>query len=37
MLWLLLEVLTALAIAIAIVWWTWPRAPKDRDGSDGPR
>jgi hypothetical protein len=27
----LLEVLAALAIAIGIVWWTFPRKPKDDD------
>jgi hypothetical protein len=39
--WVLLEVLAALAIAIAIVWWTFPKppkgdakAPKDRTGGD---
>jgi hypothetical protein len=26
--WVLLEVLLALAIAIAIVWWTFPKKPK---------
>jgi hypothetical protein len=26
--WVLLEVLAALAIAIGIVWWTFPKAPK---------
>jgi hypothetical protein len=30
--WVLLEVLAALAIAIAIVWWTFPKKPKDGDG-----
>lgn len=40
--WVLLEVLAALAIAIAIVWWTFPKppkgdvhAPKDRPDADG--
>jgi len=32
MFWLLLEAGVALAILIAIVWWTWPRAPRDKDG-----
>jgi len=26
--WVLLEVLVALAIAVAIVWWTFPKKPK---------
>jgi len=26
--WVLLEVLAALGIAIAIVWWTFPKRPK---------
>jgi flagellar basal body-associated protein FliL len=26
--WVLLEVLAALAIAVAIVWWTFPKKPK---------
>jgi len=30
--WLILEVVAALAIAIAIVWWTFPKQRKDRDG-----
>jgi hypothetical protein len=29
--WVFLEVLAALAIAIAIVWWTFPKQPKKRD------
>jgi hypothetical protein len=29
--WVLLEVLAALGIAVAIVWWTFPRKPKDGD------
>lgn len=31
MFWLLLEAGVALAILIAIVWWTWPRTPRDKD------
>ena len=27
--WLLFEVVAVLAIAIAIVWWTFPKKPKD--------
>jgi hypothetical protein len=29
---MLLEVVAALAIAVGIVWWTFPRKPKDGDG-----
>jgi hypothetical protein len=29
--WVLLEVLAALAIAVAIVWWTFPKKPKGGD------
>jgi hypothetical protein len=29
--WVFLEILAALAIAIAIVWWTIPKAPKKPD------
>lgn len=29
--WVLLEVLAALAIAIGIVWWTFPKKTKNRD------
>jgi hypothetical protein len=25
--WLLLEAAVALALLLAIVWWTWPRKP----------
>jgi hypothetical protein len=33
MFWLLLEAGVALAILLLIVWWTWPRPPRDkRDG-----
>lgn len=28
--WVFLEIAAALAIAIGIVWWTWPKKPKDR-------
>jgi hypothetical protein len=27
--WVFLEVVAALAIAIGIVWWTFPKKPKD--------
>jgi hypothetical protein len=30
--WVLLEILAALAIAVGIVWWTFPKKPKDGDG-----
>jgi len=30
--WVFLEILLVLAIAIAIVWWTFPKKP--RDGED---
>jgi hypothetical protein len=29
MLWLVLEAGVALALLIFIVWWTWPRPPKE--------
>ena len=35
MAWVFLEVLAALAIAVAIVWWTFPKKPKDREGPPG--
>lgn len=28
MIWVFLEVLLALAVAVGIVWWTWPRKGK---------
>jgi hypothetical protein len=31
--WVFLEILLALAIAVAIVWWTFPKKPKS-DGKD---
>jgi uncharacterized membrane protein YccC len=27
--WVFLEVVAALAIAVGIVWWTFPKKPKD--------
>jgi len=30
--WVFLEILAALAIAIAIVWWTFPKKPRDGEG-----
>ena len=33
--WVFFEVVLVLAIAIAIVWWTFPKKPRDgRDGED---
>ena len=29
--WVLLEVVAALAVAIAIVWWTFPKKPRGED------
>jgi hypothetical protein len=33
---LLLEAGVALALLVFIVWWTWPRRPRDGDDKDGP-
>jgi uncharacterized membrane protein YccC len=33
--WVFLEVALALAIAVAIVWWTLPKKPKDRKEDEG--
>lgn len=38
--WLFLEIVAALAVAVAIVWWTFPKnpkgdLPKDGDGRAG--
>ena len=30
--WVFLEIFAALAIAIAIVWWTFPKKPRDGEG-----
>jgi hypothetical protein len=30
--WVFLEILVVLAIAIAIVWWTFPKNPRDGEG-----
>ena len=35
MTWVFLEILAALAIAVAIVWWTFPRKPKGREEEGG--
>jgi hypothetical protein len=29
--WFLLEALAATALLALVVWWTWPRPPKDGD------
>jgi hypothetical protein len=34
--WVFLEIGLALAIAVAIVWWTLPRKPKSGDEKDEP-
>jgi hypothetical protein len=34
MFWLVLEAGVALAVLILIVWWTWPRTPRDKDDAD---
>ena len=31
MIWVFLEILVALAIAVLIVWWTFPRKPREHD------
>jgi len=31
--WVFLEIIVALAIAVGIVWWTFPRKPKSDDAS----
>jgi hypothetical protein len=31
MVWLLLEAGVAGLLLILIVWWTWPKPPKDKD------
>jgi hypothetical protein len=36
MAWVFLEIVVALAVAVAIVWWTLPRKPKPPDGTRGP-
>jgi len=30
--WVFLEIVVVLAIAVAIVWWTFPKKPKGGDG-----
>jgi hypothetical protein len=34
--WVFLEVLAALVIAVAIVWWTFPKKPKGDPREDPP-
>jgi len=34
--WVFLEIALALALAVAIVWWTLPRKPKADDAHGGP-
>jgi len=29
--WVFLEIVAALAIAVGIVWWTFPKSPKKSD------
>jgi hypothetical protein len=38
MTWVFLEIFAALAIAVAIVWWTFPRKPRqpEDEGRKGP-
>jgi hypothetical protein len=31
MFWLIFEAGVALAVLLLIVWWTWPRAPRQKD------
>jgi hypothetical protein len=33
--WVFLEILAALAVAVAIVWWTMPRKSKKEDAVPG--
>lgn len=35
MVWVFLEILAALAVAVAIVWWTMPRKPGKEGASRG--
>jgi hypothetical protein len=36
MAWVFLEIVVALAVAVAIVWWTLPRKPKPPDRTRAP-
>jgi hypothetical protein len=33
--WVFLEIVIVLAIALAIVWWTFPRKPKSEEAARG--
>lgn len=33
--WVFLEIVIALGVAVAIVWWTFPRRPKSDDSARG--
>ena len=35
MFWVFLEIVAALAIAVAIVWWTFPKKPKPPEDPPG--
>jgi len=35
--WVFLEIVVALALAVAIVWWTMPRKPRDGARKDEPK
>ena len=37
MVWVFLEILLVLAIAVAIVWWTIPKKPKSEERKDEER
>jgi hypothetical protein len=34
--WFLLEALAATALLVLVVWWTWPRRPKNQDDNGEP-
>lgn len=34
LMWLLIEAGVALLLLVLIVWWTWPRARRGKDGDD---
>ena len=35
--WFLLEAFGAAALVALVVWWTWPRPPKDENGETDDR
>lgn len=37
MIWVFLEILAAVAIAVVIVWWTFPRKSRGREEDGGNR